>query len=108
MTVSGDSEVFLSTLNTVDNPIHVLFLYDTVPEVNVMVPDITNSEGDPNITVCIILSTGITEQVIVTAVTGPKSGTANPATGKSNYSTSTQCHIDAKCKSIFVSIITYS
>ena len=57
------------------------------PEVNVMVPDITVPEGDPNVTICIILSTGITEQVIVTAVTGPKSGAANPATGKPNYIT---------------------
>ena len=55
-----------------------------------MVPDITVPEGDPNVTICIILSTGITKQVIVTAVTGPKSGAANPATGKSNYSTSGQ------------------
>ena len=55
-----------------------------------MVPDVTVPEGDPNITICIVLSTGITEQVIVTAVTGPKSGAANPATGKSDYSTSGQ------------------
>ena len=68
-------------------PIYVLILYNTVtvPEVNVMVPDISVPEGDQNVTICIVLSTGITEQVIVTAVTGPKSGAANPATGKSDY-----------------------
>jgi hypothetical protein len=31
--------------------------------------------------VCLVLSTGITEQVVVTTVTGPKTGAADQATG---------------------------
>ena len=52
------------------------------PIINVERPNITVPEGDPDVEICVVLTTGITEQVIVTAVTGPKSGTTNPATGR--------------------------
>ena len=54
----------------------------SVPIVSVERPNITVPEGDPDVEICIVLTTGVTEQVIVTAVIGPKSGTTNPATGK--------------------------
>ena len=38
---------------------------------------------------CFTLSTGITDQVIVTAMTGPKTGAANGATGMYMYYTNT-------------------
>ena len=44
-------------------------------------PNITVPEGDPEVDICFDLSTGITEQVVVTAMTGPKAGAANQATG---------------------------
>ena len=64
-----------------------LFLVTTV---EVSMPNITVSEENSEVEICFDLSTGITEQVIVTAVTRPKSGAANPATGKSDYITSGQ------------------
>ena len=58
--------------------------------IEVSMPNITVPEENPEVEICFDLSTGITEQVIVTAVTGPKSGAANSATGKSDYITSGQ------------------
>ena len=43
--------------------------------------NVTVPEGDPKVEICLSLSTGITQQVIVTAETGPKSGAADQATG---------------------------
>ena len=47
-----------------------------------MMPNISVPEPMDEVPICIVLSTGITEQVVVTAVTGPKSGAANQATGR--------------------------
>ena len=57
---------------------------DAVPEVNIplMMRNISVPEPMDEVPICIELSTGITEQVVVTAVTGPKSGAANQATGR--------------------------
>ena len=51
------------------------------PVVSVDRPDIEIPENETEVEVCFTLSTGITEQVIVTAMTGPKTGAANGATG---------------------------
>ena len=64
--------------------------------VEVSMPNITVPEENPEVEICFDLSTGITEQVIVTAVTGPKSGAATPATGKSDYITSGQTLMSCK------------
>ena len=53
-----------------------------VPEVNIDMPNITVPETDPDVEICFTLSTGITDEVVVTTETGPKSGAANQATGK--------------------------
>ena len=50
--------------------------------VDVEVPDVTVPEDMPEVEICITLSTGVTEQVVVTAVTAPKVGAANQATGR--------------------------
>ena len=47
-----------------------------------MMRNISVPEPVGEVPICIELSTGITEQVVVTAVTGPKSGAANQATGR--------------------------
>ena len=60
----------------------IAFVVSTVPEVIVERPNITVPEGPPEVEICIRLTTGVTEQVIVTAETGPKSGAANQATGR--------------------------
>ena len=52
-----------------------------VPEVIIDMPDITVPEPDPEVEICFNISTGITDEVVVTAETGPKSGAANQATG---------------------------
>ena len=54
----------------------------TDPEVTVNIPDITIPENQTEVEICISISTGITEQVIVTTETGLKTGSSNPATGK--------------------------
>ena len=43
--------------------------------------NVTVPESDPTVDICFSLSSGITEQVIVTAETGPKTGAADQATG---------------------------
>ena len=53
-----------------------------VAEVNVERPNITVPEGALEVEICVVLTPGVPEQVTVTAVTGPKSETANPATGR--------------------------
>ena len=40
------------------------------------------SEGALEVEICVVLTSGITDEVIVTAVTGPKIGAANQATGR--------------------------
>ena len=57
------------------------FVIHTVPEVIVERPNVTIPEGPPEVEICILLTTGVTEEVVVTAETGPKSGAANQATG---------------------------
>ena len=52
-----------------------------VVEVNIEMRNVTVPESDPNVEICFSLSSGITEEVIVTAETGPKAGAANQATG---------------------------
>ena len=52
------------------------------PETNVEVPNIDVPENETEVEICISVSTGISEQVIVTAETGPKAGSSNPAAGK--------------------------
>ena len=52
-------------------------------------PNISVPEGDPEVEICFVLSTGITERVVVTAQTGLKAGAANPATGSLSLSTVT-------------------
>ena len=54
----------------------------TVAEVDVERPNIAVSEDTPEVEICILLTTGVTERVVVTAETGPKSGATNPATGR--------------------------
>ena len=49
---------------------------------NVERPNITVPESIVEVEICVVLTSGVPEQVIVTAVTGPKSGAANPATGR--------------------------
>jgi hypothetical protein len=51
-----------------------------VGEVNVEMENVTVPESDPMVEICLSLSRGISEQVVVTAETGPKAG-ANQATG---------------------------
>ena len=60
----------------------MLLGYIAVPEVNIVMPNITVPEPVPEVEICFTLSTGITDEVIVTAETGPKSGAANQATRK--------------------------
>ena len=55
---------------------------------NVEIPDIRVPEDMPEVEICIVLSTGVTEQVIVTATTGEKDGAANQATGIGSLSLS--------------------
>ena len=43
--------------------------------------NVTVPESDPTVEICFSLSSGITEQVVVTAETGPKARAANQATG---------------------------
>ena len=45
-------------------------------------PNVTVPEEMPEVEICIELTTGVTEEVVVTAETGPKSGAANQATGR--------------------------
>ena len=56
-----------------------------VVEVNIEMRNVTVPESDPNVEICFSLSSGITEEVIVTAETGPKAGAANQATGIHTY-----------------------
>jgi hypothetical protein len=51
-----------------------------VVEVNVEMENVTVPESDPMVEICFSLSSGISEQVVVTAETGPKAG-VNQATG---------------------------
>ena len=51
------------------------------PETNVDVPEINIPENETEVEICISVNTGFVQQVIVTAETGPKSGSSNPATG---------------------------
>ena len=44
-------------------------------------PNVTVPENETEVEICLILSTGIVEQVVVTAETGPKTGAADQATG---------------------------
>ena len=55
----------------------------TVSEANFESSNITVSEGNPEVEICVALTTGINKQVIVTAETGPMYGATNPATGSS-------------------------
>ena len=56
-------------------------MYNTEPEVNVDIPDISVPENQTEVEICISLNTGVSENVVVTAETGPKSGAANQASG---------------------------
>ena len=60
----------------------ILSTYNIDPVVVVDKPNITVPENQTEVEVCITLSTGITEQVEVIAVTGPKAGAADQATGR--------------------------
>ena len=63
--------------------------------------NVTVPESDPSVEICFTLSSGITEAVLVTAETGPKSGNFNQATGThilslpSDYVHYTVCNIDS-------------
>ena len=57
------------------------FLTHTEPIVSVERPNVTILENETEVEICLILSTGIAEQVVVTAETGPKTGAADQATG---------------------------
>ena len=46
---------------------------------------------------CFVLSTGVIEEAVVTAETGPKTGAADQATGLSHYKSSQASAIGAKC-----------
>ena len=52
-----------------------------VVEVNIEMENVTVPETDPMVEVCFSLSSGVTEQIVVTAETRSKSGAANQATG---------------------------
>ena len=54
----------------------------TVAEVDIERPNIVVPENTPAVEICILLTTGVTEQVVVTAETGPKTGATNQATGR--------------------------
>ena len=72
-------------------PLHDYHLSHTFtdPVVGVEKPDVEIPENETKVEVCFTLSTGITDQVIVTAMTGPKTGAANGATGMYMYYTNT-------------------
>ena len=53
----------------------------TDPEATVDIPDINVPENATEVEICISVNTGFAQQVIVTAETGPKAGSSNPATG---------------------------
>lgn len=53
----------------------------TDPEATVDIPEINVPENETEVEICISVSTGFAQQVIVTAETGPKAGSSNPATG---------------------------
>ena len=57
------------------------FISLTGPGVSVERPNVTVPENETEVEICLILSTGIVEQVVVTAETGPKTGAADQATG---------------------------
>ena len=73
------------------------FLTYTVPVVEVDKPDIDIPENETEVEVCFVLSTGVTDQVVVTAETGPKTGAADQATGLLHYKSSQASAIGAKC-----------
>ena len=59
-----------------------MFITSTVPVVDVEQPNISVPENETEVEVCLKLSIGITEQVIVTVATGQKTGALGPlATG---------------------------
>ena len=64
-----------------------IFFSDTDPEVNIppTLRNITVPENVTEVQICVMLSTGVSEQVVVTAVTGPKDGAENPATGRLSH-----------------------
>ena len=51
------------------------------PEFNIDPPMVTVPEPDGMVEVCITTDSPLARNIIVTAVTGPKSGAANQATG---------------------------
>ena len=60
---------------------YVIGLHTAVPEVNIEMSNITIPEPDPEVEICFTLSTGITEEVVINAETGAKSGATNQAIG---------------------------
>ena len=66
------------------------FSHGTVPTVIVERPNVTVPENEAEVEICLILSTGIVEQVVVTAETGPKTGATDQATGSYNIRSSDQ------------------
>ena len=57
------------------------FILFAVVEVNIVMENVTVPETDPMVEICFSLSSGVTEQVVVTAETGPKTGAADQAAG---------------------------
>ena len=59
----------------------ILFAIYAVVEINIEMENITVPESDPMVEICFSLSSGVTEQVVVTAETRPKVKAADQATG---------------------------
>ena len=53
----------------------------TVPEFNIGPPMVNVTEPEGMVEVCITTNSPLARNIVVTAVTGPKSGAANQATG---------------------------
>ena len=60
---------------------NILFAVYAVIEVNIEMENVTVLESDPMVEICFSLSSGVTEQVVVTAETRPKAKAADQATG---------------------------
>ena len=54
------------------------------PEFNIDPPMVTVDESDGMVEICITTSSPLARSIVVTAVTGPKNGAANQATGTIN------------------------
>ena len=55
--------------------------YFAVVEVNVEMENVTVPETDPTVEICLTLSTGVAEQVVITAETRRKAGADDEALG---------------------------